>query len=196
MAVTLTPGSLAAQEKPELPVTVQPADENLLERAIQNMRSVQRRISERDAGDQTRRLQSEISSDLEKLIELAKQQQRSPNPSSASGDPQQAEQTQSQQNQKEQRPQEQPAGSNDAGQRKSNDTDAETSENVQSKEGSVSVVELTRRRELLKEVWGHLPPVLRQEMMNVYSEKFLPKYDDLVRRYFEALAEEQQPRGR
>ena len=48
--------------------------------------------------------------------------------------------------------------------------------------------DVARRQNLVKEVWGHLPPAVRQEMLNVYSEQFLPQYDDMVRRYFAALA--------
>ena len=47
-----------------------------------------------------------------------------------------------------------------------------------------------RQRQILKEIWGHLPPALREKMLNVYSEKYLPRYEDVVRDYFEALAEQ------
>ena len=46
---------------------------------------------------------------------------------------------------------------------------------------------------MVRDVWGHLPPALRRELLNVYQDKYLPKYDDLVRRYFESLAEEGRP---
>jgi len=48
------------------------------------------------------------------------------------------------------------------------------------------------RDRLAKDIWGHLPPQLREELLNVYSEKYLPKYEDLVRKYYEALADESQ----
>ena len=50
------------------------------------------------------------------------------------------------------------------------------------------------KQRLAKDVWGHLPPQLRQELLNVYSEKYLPKYEDMVRRYYEALADESRTR--
>jgi hypothetical protein len=43
---------------------------------------------------------------------------------------------------------------------------------------------------LTKDVWGHLPPHLREQLLNVYSEKYLPKYEELVRQYYEALAQQ------
>ncbi len=42
---------------------------------------------------------------------------------------------------------------------------------------------------MLNEVWGHLPPSVRDKLLNLGSDKYLPKYEDLARRYFEALAE-------
>ena len=40
-----------------------------------------------------------------------------------------------------------------------------------------------------KQVWGHLPERLRQEMNQYYKEQFMPKYGDLLRQYYGALAE-------
>ena len=48
---------------------------------------------------------------------------------------------------------------------------------------------LARRRALIDEVWGHLPPAMRERLLNVGSDKLLPKYEDQIRRYYEALAE-------
>lgn len=44
------------------------------------------------------------------------------------------------------------------------------------------------REQLADAVWGHLPPIERQELLQSYSEAFLPGYEDQVRRYFERLA--------
>jgi hypothetical protein len=46
-----------------------------------------------------------------------------------------------------------------------------------------------RRQKVVGEVWGHLPQRLRRELMNVSGDQPLPEYADLVRRYFEALAD-------
>lgn len=40
-----------------------------------------------------------------------------------------------------------------------------------------------------KQVWGHLPERLRQEMNQYYKEQFMPKYGDLLRQYYGTLAE-------
>ena len=51
-------------------------------------------------------------------------------------------------------------------------------------------IDIATRNQLITEIWGHLPPALRQQLLNIREEKYLPKYGDLVRQYFEALAEQ------
>jgi hypothetical protein len=45
----------------------------------------------------------------------------------------------------------------------------------------------------LREVWGHLPPKVREAMQNATAEEFLPKYDRLIEAFYRRLAE-QSPR--
>ncbi|TXT16539.1 MAG: Uncharacterized protein FD138_4738 [Planctomycetota bacterium] len=49
---------------------------------------------------------------------------------------------------------------------------------------------LRRQRQLREAVWGHLPPALREKMLNLPHDKTLPKYSEHIRRYYEALAEQ------
>ncbi len=51
-------------------------------------------------------------------------------------------------------------------------------------------VQRARDRELAIDSWGHLPPRAQQELQADFSAEFLPEYDDWIRRYYEALAEE------
>lgn len=53
-----------------------------------------------------------------------------------------------------------------------------------------------RDLELTKDIWGHLPESLRAEM-NAYSnpQPFLPRYDDLIRKYYKAIAEKGRQKG-
>jgi len=46
--------------------------------------------------------------------------------------------------------------------------------------------------DLYKDVWGHLPDRLRQEMDLYYREQFMPRYSELLRRYYAALAEQRK----
>jgi hypothetical protein len=54
--------------------------------------------------------------------------------------------------------------------------------------------ELLRQQQMLKDVWGHLPPMLRDELLNISGEQYLPKYAEQVERYYEALAERSRKR--
>jgi hypothetical protein len=46
-----------------------------------------------------------------------------------------------------------------------------------------------------KDVWGHLPAELRQEMENVFKEDALPTKQDLIRRYYLSVAKQKTVRG-
>jgi hypothetical protein len=48
----------------------------------------------------------------------------------------------------------------------------------------------TRRRALVKEIWGQLPQRVRERIQNTGDEEFLPKYADVIEDYFERLANE------
>ena len=45
---------------------------------------------------------------------------------------------------------------------------------------------------ITKQVWGHLPERLRQQMTQYYREQFVSKYGDLLRDYYSALAEREK----
>lgn len=45
--------------------------------------------------------------------------------------------------------------------------------------------------EVAKEVWGHLPEGLRQQMSQYYREEFMPRYAGLLRQYYSSLANTQ-----
>lgn len=58
--------------------------------------------------------------------------------------------------------------------------------------GQVTTGNLSNSNSYVKDAWGHLPPAMRQRLLNIYTEKFLPQYEDQVRRYYEALAEKKK----
>lgn len=55
---------------------------------------------------------------------------------------------------------------------------------------------INRTGDLYKDEWGHLPPSLRAQM-DAYSnpQPFLPKYDDLIKRYYRTIAEQGRRKG-
>jgi len=163
-------------------------NDNPLEDAIRRMREAQKRINGRDTGRDTQELQKNAVEDLEKLIKLAERLQSQSGSKASSSKPQPKG--------KGAKPKETPGSkkkgkgtkTEDTGKRKQKGKAKKSSE--KSEPGDPGDVELARRERLVKDVWGHLPPALREKLLNIYSEKYLPKYDSLIRRYFEALAEQ------
>lgn len=183
---------------------------NPLDSIITRMRSVQGRIQKTETDSETRQLQVQIVKNLDDLIEKLKKQpppsksnqnqsqsnpppmgsDSSQNPMPRGGNQPKPQNSQAQQQQQKQQ-QSQPGS-----EQKTQQGAAGASQSSQARESNKNLgkprtpEEEAARQRLAKDVWGHLPPALRQQLLNVYSEKFLPKYDDLVRKYYEALAEQ------
>src|SRR5262249_14689287 len=49
--------------------------------------------------------------------------------------------------------------------------------------------------DLYKDVWGHLPETLRQEMDQYAREKFMAKYNDLLKQYYATIAAKGHRKG-
>ena len=49
--------------------------------------------------------------------------------------------------------------------------------------------------DLYKDIWGHLPETLRQEMDAYSREKFMAKYNDLLKQYYSTIAEKGRQKG-
>ncbi len=169
-----------------------PADGNVsseddpAEQTLKTMHDVKERLDRRDVGKQTQAQQRQLVEHLDALIKNIRQGQGGRR--SIAGPP---------------RTRPQPPGtegkpstggtSGESGRRKQGPADEATDEVGRSE---AEAARLRQHRRLVKEVWGHLPPTLRQKMMNAYDEKTLPKYSDLVRRYYEALAEPRDSRSK
>lgn len=181
-----------------------------LERAINAMREIQQRMEAEDTGKETVELQRGVLRDLTRLIEEAQKQLQNPQDS-------QSEQQKDKDKEKNKKSagkrklkswtkvQQGSQAPKNAGKspQELEQAEEQARQNAQAQDSSEKVdpkkaaeVEAARQRQLVKDVWGHLPPALREELLNVYSEKYLPRYEDLVRRYYEALAEKNKPRGR
>ena len=55
--------------------------------------------------------------------------------------------------------------------------------------GGQSKEEAAKVADLYKDVWGHLPETLRQEMDQYSREEFMAKYGDLLKQYYATIAE-------
>jgi hypothetical protein len=55
---------------------------------------------------------------------------------------------------------------------------------------------IPRLPDVYKDVWGHLPEKMRQEMDLYFREQFMPRYSELLRQYYSSLAESGSKGGR
>ena len=152
-------------------------DQDPLQRAIEGMRSAQQSIEQQDTSRKTRDLQKQVIKDLETLIKLARQ--RPPN-----SDPSQSQpRSPSQQRKKQKSKTEKSHAQKDKKDQSPDSEDRNDSEKD-------NQAKFARRRLRPGDIWGHLPSKLREKLQQHYNENYLPQYDDLVRRYFQALAEQ------
>lgn len=186
-------------------------DVERLERAIAGMREAQQRVEGKDAGIGTQDIQSRVVKDLDLIIEALQKPQSQP-PQNQNQDQQQQDQQKQKQGKKQQsgkkqrklslqrrremaqrQMQQQQKQSDQQQKQRDREKSPETSEQQRLKKTEKTQQE--RQQEMVKDVWGHLPPNVRAELLNVFSEKYLPKYEDLVRRYYEALAEKNRAKN-
>ena len=90
------------------------------------------------------------------------------------------------------------AGAQSEGERQENDPDQaadRSTEQTEAREAAIRSATLLRqeeRRRLMRDVWGQLPPRLRQKLMNASDEEYLPEYQDNIREYFRKLSEQKR----
>jgi len=165
---------------------------NPVEPIVKRMKAAQTRLKDGDTGPDTRGIQEQVVQDLEKLIDAASRQSdssRSSNKSPSGGkSPKESENGSPQPSQAAQRSGADGASATTGGAAPGKRGGTTNPRPVQAK------VSITGRGSLVREVWGHLPPAVRERVPVNFSETVLPAYDELVRRYFEALLEESPQR--
>lgn len=133
---------------------------------LRQMKVAQRRIAERDTSGQASTAQQLALAELDTMIaELAQAKQQC---KAAGGGGSQGQQSSSGQNAAGQTP----GGA--GGTTSSSPTAVAESENV---------------RNLIRDLWGHLPPREREQVLQPLREDFLPEYAERIEAYFRELAE-------
>jgi hypothetical protein len=157
---------------------------------MDGMHGAEARLKAGDTGADTRTIQEKVVNDLQKLIDAAKSKSQDGSQQQNSGSRPES----GSQNRFQGKPaaSETPSGSGGAG-----STGAGSSRTGQPGRkpgaGKPSATDKEKkptdgpRHHMLRDVWGHLPPALRERVPSDFHETILPAYDDLVRRYFEAL---------
>ncbi len=157
--------------------------EPLLEIARQ-MRVVEKRIEQYDSGSTTQGMQQQIVADLERLIAQARKACKQGGP--AAGQPQQvAGRT----------PVGQPDPQSSGGQQPAERPGTTSAPRQGEAEPGAAGADAGQLRELVKDLWGELPPRAREQMLETFDEAFVPKYRLLIEQYFRRLAEARGPDG-
>ncbi len=147
----------------------------------QEMRQVERLISEKPKRAHAQELQRRIVDDLAQLIEQAEKQQQQQSSSSKNQSQQQTAKRQSP------KQSQQPGKQSTSGQ-DSNQPASDSSDRLGKAEQVRPDPELLRG--MMKDAWGHLPERDREQMQQMAPERFLPQYELLIERYYRRLAEE------
>jgi hypothetical protein len=153
----------------------------ITERLSKNLHTAEKKLKEKDPGDNTQQVQRDIVKDLEDLIEQTKRQQQQQQQSSSSSSSQQrnqqARRNKMRQNQAfSQQPQNQ-------------ESQAQNQQGKNARGGNSREEQMSKIADLYKDIWGHLPETLRQEMNQYAREQFMPKYNELLKQYYATIAE-------
>ena len=163
----------------ELGAAAEKENDNPLLNIAQNMFQVRQRVAQSDAGPATLNLQKQIVADLDLLIDQARKS--AGQCSSSSSNPQQSAQN--------------PSGSRPkpgakAAQKPGNKPAVASS--TRSPDGQPHKLDMEEMRSLINNLWGELPPHVREQMLQTPMEDFIPKYQDLIEDYFRDLSHEKK----
>ena len=145
-----------------------------LSQVIKEMRDVEERLGKPDTGDETRKKQQEIVKKLETLID----------------------QMRSSSSQQKRRVQRQIAGMNQGDQQPNQNNDNPNPTGGNAPHQKPKTPQSGRVPVGGKDVWGHLPPELREAVENVFTEDFLPSKKEMINLYFLNLTKKTVTRNR
>jgi hypothetical protein len=174
---------LQEQLRRELGAAAIPEESNPLVEIAAAMRQSEGLIARNDSGPQTQGLQRKIVSDLERLIQQARSRCQASSPS-----PEQKQPVASRQ------PVQQPPEPGKSPKPGQSQTSPARDSNATAGRGEVQRLNRDVSRSILQQTqtWGELPPAAREQMLELWSEEFLPKYQAMIEDYFKRLAEEPQ----
>ncbi|MEX1233074.1 MAG: hypothetical protein WEB58_22685 [Planctomycetaceae bacterium] len=161
------------------------------QRVIASMQAAQEQLSRGEAGSPAQDQQRQAEQAIDELLKQLEQLSQQPPPSDDNSQQSQDEKQKRQGDKQQQDGSKNGEGSGAApnGKRQKDDQPHDSTDNIFP--GEAGEENLTVPQKLAKDVWGHLPASVREQMLNLFSEKYLPRYEDLIRRYYEALAEEE-----
>jgi len=179
LILRLAPPESKQKKEPEEPLTS----------VTREMREVQARLAQADAGPVTRHLQQQIVSDLDRLMEEAR---KSPSQSPGGAEPKTAGRTPT----GPPGPAPQPKPSSKGGTQPGEASATESNPKLKRKPEERQAELLQLQRGLLKPGSGiELPQRLRDSMYELPAEEVLPQYEVLTEEYFRRLSEPKTRRG-
>ena len=159
----------------------------LLDEALAAMDEAAEELAGDTTTDKAVEHQEHAIEQLKKLLEAAQQSQSKQQQSSKKNSSSQRQPQDHSQGQDPQQSSSDPMGANGK-RRQDDDKSGEASERVdgatQASDGSLGPGGKTNA------VWGHLPPREQEALFRSLSDKFLPEYEAMIRKYYETLAEE------
>jgi hypothetical protein len=185
-------------------------EQEILNRVSRNMRTSEERLANKELGEGTRQLQRDILEDLDKLInKLNQPPDNSANQGGGQPDmPKQGQQGGQQQmksagRRSSQRQQAARGSQKQGGQQARSGQNQGTQQAKTSGQdggnnpgaGGLSPEGPNRVAEMYKDVWGHLPETLRQEMTAYSRQEYMMKYSDAIKQYYSAVAEKGRQKG-
>jgi hypothetical protein len=175
--------------------------ENRLDSAARGMRNAGEKLDQDQTGQDTRKIQEQVIRDLDELI---KQLQNPPpdnkgggggggsSSSSSGGSGQSQMQKGGNSKQRQQQAKAQPSDGAAGGQSKKQEKKSAEGSEERTEGERKAAEEAARKKKLEMDVWGHLPPHLREQLLNTYGERMLPKYQHLVKQFYESLSEQNE----
>lgn len=211
------PDEKPARDDEDQPKTDPAADAaKLREKIAEDMQAAEKKLKDRDSGPDTQQAQDRALRNIDKLIDLANNPPPPPpqqppmggSPPPMGGDQQQQggqpqsrpQSGQSRREQREQRRQQargkqprpqtqtQSAGAQKGGEQLGNNVGQPGSG------GMKAAGQPEQITDVVKDIWGHLPETLRQEMDHYYRDRFMPRYRDLLQEYYSRIAERDRTR--
>jgi len=179
-------GEAAWEEKlrRELGAAAEKEDDSPLLNVVRKMLLVQDRVAQADAGPATQAEQNQIVEELDRLIQEAKKHCRACSSSSSKpgqsskrtpGGPPKAKTGES-------------STARKPGQQPSPQDRLRLANNGQ-KPAKLNPQQI---RTALEQHWGELPPNVREQMLQMATEEFMPKYQEMLEQYYRRLAEEKE----
>ncbi len=173
---------------PEDSQAVEMKKRELTERILKNTADARNGLVEKNAGAGTQKLQQDVVADLEALIDLLK---KSPPPSGGSSSSSSSSSNSQNQDQEQQSNSESKSSKKQKPQGTGSGKERDTPQDSEERDGESreSQAMADRKLRLENDIWGHLPPALREQLLNTYGERMLPQYEEFVRKFYEALSE-------